>query len=152
MATSNAKTVAEYLDSLPPEKRDVIQNVREVILKNIPNGVVEAMNWGMITYEIPLSIFPNTYNDQPLMFAALAAQKNHYSIYVTNLYMIDENMEKLNAAYEKFSIKPNIGKSCIRFTKIENIPLDTIAEIIASTTVDEYMEKYKESRTWLKNG
>ncbi len=74
---SKAKTVAEYLDELPADRRAAIEAVREVILEHLPEGYEEAMNWGMITYQVPLQAYPKTYNGQPLMLAALASQKNH---------------------------------------------------------------------------
>jgi hypothetical protein len=143
MAYSNAKTVDEYIKGLPPQKSEVISKIRALIRKNIPDGIVETMNWGMITYEVPLSVYPATYNKKPLMYAALAAQKNHFSIYVTNLYMNDENLSRLLAGYDDINSKPNIGKSCIRFTKIDKIPLKIIGEIIASTDLDKFIGFYE---------
>src|SRR4029078_6325705 len=82
MARSTASTVDEYLASLPEERRAVISAVREVVLRNLPAGYQETMNWGAISYEVPLERYPTTYNGQPLSFAALAAQKNHYALYL----------------------------------------------------------------------
>ena len=80
MVKSTAKTVNEYIKSLPPERAEVIQAVRKVILENLPKGYEEVINWGMISYEIPLKTYPTTYNKKPLLTAALAAQKNYYSL------------------------------------------------------------------------
>ena len=91
---SNAKTVEEYLNSLPEDRKFAISKVRNVILKNLPKGFEENMNWGMISYEIPLSIYPNTYNGQPLMFAALASQKNYMAVYLSNVYG-DKKLNKM---------------------------------------------------------
>lgn len=146
MAHSSEKTVLGYINSLPKEKTEVISYIRDLMLESIPDGIVETMNWGMISYEIPLKTYPNTYNKQPLMYAALAAQKNHFSIYLTNLYMNDEYMPMLIKAYEDMGLKPNIGKSCIRFRRIENIPINTIIEIVKSTRMEEFISKYESSR------
>ena len=83
---SDAKTVDEYLRSLPDDRRHAIEQVRQVILTNLPNGYAEAMNWGMISYEVPLEVQPDTYNGQPLMYAALASQKHHMALYLTSVY------------------------------------------------------------------
>lgn len=83
MVSSKQTRPAAYLASLPPERRRVIAAVREVIKKRLPKGFVETMNWGMLAYEVPLSRYPDTYNKQPLMYLALAAQKNNYAFYMT---------------------------------------------------------------------
>ena len=80
---SKKTTVADYLTELPPERREAIEKVRETILQNLPEGYEEAMNWGMITYQVPLEVYPDTYNGKPLMYAALANQKNHMAVYLT---------------------------------------------------------------------
>jgi len=143
MAASTAKTVEEYIKSLTPEKQEIVSFVRSKLLENMPENIVENMNWGMISYEIPLNYYPKTYNNKPLMYAALAAQKNYYSIYLTNCYINEDNMNKLLEAFDKIGVKPNMGKSCIRFTRLNKIPLDTIAEIVSSTTVDGFINEYE---------
>jgi hypothetical protein len=80
---SNAASVEEYVSALPDDRRVTIERVRDVILENLPKGYEEAMNWGMITYQVPLETYPDTYNGQPLMYAALASQKNHMAVYLT---------------------------------------------------------------------
>lgn len=146
MARSEAKTVTEYLLELPENKREQIQKVRSVILENLPDGYVEVMNWGMITYEIPLSIFPDTYNKQPLMYAALAAQKNHNSVYLMALYVNDDWIERLKQWYDERNIKLNMGKSCIRFTKLEKLPLDFIGEVIAAYSVEDFIKFFEKAQ------
>jgi hypothetical protein len=83
---SEAKTVEDYIDGLSPERRKAIAKVRSVIRKNLPKGFVETMNWGMISYEVPLKRYPDTYNKQPLMLAAVASQKNHMAVYLSSIY------------------------------------------------------------------
>lgn len=144
---SQASTVEEYLQSLPDERRDALKTVREAILKNLPEGYEEAMNWGMISYQVPLVTYPDTYNGQPLMFAALASQKNYMALYLTNVYAVPENEAKFKAAYEKSGKKLDMGKSCIRFKKLEDLELDAIMSIIASTPVKEFIGYAEQART-----
>ena len=99
MVSSKETTPAAYLASLPAERRKVIAAVRAVIRKNLPKGYVESMNWGMIAYEIPLSRYPVTYNKQPLMYLALAAQKNNYAFYMTGLSNGTASIARLTVAY-----------------------------------------------------
>jgi hypothetical protein len=146
MAYSEAKSVDEYINSLPPEKSSVIKTVRKAIIKNLPDGIAETMNWGMICYEIPLKDYPNTYNKKPLMYAALAAQKNHFAIYLTGIYMDEEKMDIIIKAFEDMLVKPNMGKSCIRFTKLNKIPLGAIVEVMSSISVSKFIKMYESSR------
>ena len=146
MVTSNAKTVAEYLAELPPERRVVIAEVREKILENLPSGYVETMNWGMISYEIPLEDYPNTYNGQPLNYVGLAAQKRHYAVYMNGVYQDPQQEEILREGFEKIGMKPDMGKSCVRFRKLENIPLEVISELVASTPPEKLIALYEETR------
>ncbi|HEX6069219.1 MAG TPA: DUF1801 domain-containing protein, partial [Longimicrobiaceae bacterium] len=114
MVSSRAVTVEEYLEELPPERREVIATVRDEILRNLPPGYREAMNWGMISYEIPLERYPQTYNGQPLTLAALAAQKNHYAVYLMSVYMQPDGVARLRDGFERAGKKLDIGKSCLR--------------------------------------
>ena len=147
MVKSSAETVKEYLEELPKEKREVVSRIREVILNNLPDGYEENMNWGMICYEVPLSRYPDTYNNKPLMFAAIAAQKNYYSLYLTPVYQDNKKREWLEKQYKKADKKINIGKSCIRFKNMEEIPIDAIAKIIRKVSVEEFIAIYEKSRS-----
>jgi hypothetical protein len=95
---SDATTVKAYLDSLPDDRRTALAKVRTVIRKNLPAGYVEAMNWGMIVYEVPLTTYPDTYNGQPLAIAGLASQKNHMAVYLMGIYGSDALRERFEAA------------------------------------------------------
>jgi len=101
------------------------------------------MNWGMIAYEVPLDRYPDTYNRQPLMYMALAAQKNHYAVYSSGVYMDPEGEEWVRGEFEKAGKKLDMGKSCIRFRKLENLPLDVIGRISAAKTVDDFIQTYE---------
>ncbi len=140
---SEAKTVDEYLAGLPEERREAISKVREVILENLPDGYEEAMNWGMIAYEVPLTTYPETYNGQPLMYAALASQKNHMAVYLTGIYMDEEERAKFEADYRATGKRFDVGKSCVRFRKLDDLPLPVIAEAIRCLPADEYVARVK---------
>ena len=136
MVSSKEITPAAYLSSLPPEHRKVIAAVRSVIKKRLPKGYVETMNFGMLSYEIPLSRYPDTYNKQPLMYLALAAQKNNYALYMTGVSGDKVLMARLAAAYKVAGKKLDMGKSCLRFDRLEDLPLDVIGDIVAATPVE----------------
>lgn len=147
MARSMAGSVEDYLQELPRERREVLQAVRKVVLDNLPAGYVETMNWGMITYEIPLERYPDTYNKRPLMYAALASQKNHMSLYLMCVYSHKESRIRFEEKFKASGKKLNMGKSCVRFKRLEDLPLDVVGEAIAGTCVDAYIRFYQESRT-----
>ncbi len=146
MARSEASTPEEYLTELPAERREVIAAVREVILANLPEGYEESMNWGMIAYQVPLARYPHTYNGQPLMYMALAAQKNHFAVYTSSVHMDPEGGAWVKKAFEKAGKKLDMGKSCIRFRKLENIPLEVIGKIAGGQEVEEFIRIYEGGR------
>lgn len=146
MVRSAASTVEEYLADLPEERREAIAEVRDVILANLPDGYEETMNWGMICYEIPLERCPDTYNGKPLMYAALASQKNHMAVYLTGLYVKDGATDRFVERYEATGRKLDMGKSCVRFKSLDQLPLELLGETIAETSVDELIECYQGSR------
>ncbi|MEE8191540.1 MAG: DUF1801 domain-containing protein [Gemmatimonadales bacterium] len=141
---SAAATVDEYLSELPDERRDAIGKVRQTILDNLPQGYEEVMNWGMITYQVPLETCPDTYNGQPLMYAALASQKNHMAVYLTGIYMSEEARSRFEAAYKATGKRLDVGKSCVRFRKLEDLPLQLIGESIASEDVEGFVARSKQ--------
>ena len=140
MVSSKETTPAAYLASLPDDRRKVIAAVRAVVKTRLPKGYVETMNWGMLSYEIPLSRYPDTYNKQPLMYLALAAQENNYALYMTSVSGDKALMSKLAAAYEAAGKKLDMEKSCLRFKALEDLPLDVIGDIVASTSVERRIE------------
>jgi hypothetical protein len=146
MVSSSAQTVKEYLEELPEERREVISRVRELILINLPEGYQESMNWGMITYEIPLEDYPNTYNGQPLGYVALAAQKNYYSLYLMGCYQDSEGEARLREGFQQAGKNLNMGKSCLRFKQLEDLPLGLLGEIIAGTDPEKFIEIYENAR------
>jgi len=142
---SNASTVAEYLKSMPEERRAEISKVRDVVLKNLTDGYVEVMNWGMICYEIPLKDYPNTYNKQPLGCAALAMQKHYCALYL-GVYQDSKQLAQLKKAFADAGKKLDMGKCCIRFKKADDLPLPAIGKIIAASTVKKMIKGYETAR------
>ena len=137
---SKANSVEQYLNELPEDRKESLSIVREAIVKNLPTGYVEVMNWGMITYEVPLETFPDTYNGKPLMYAALASQKNHMSVYLMGCYMSPDIRDKFERAYKISGKRFDAGKSCIRFKKVDDLPLDILGEAISSLDVNGFIE------------
>jgi hypothetical protein len=146
MASSAATSVEEYLAELAPDRAAVVADVRELLLSAMPQGVEESINFGMIAYEIPLERYPDTYNKQPLMYAALAAQKHHYAIYLHGVSASETAEQRLRAAYAEAGKKLDMGKSCVRFKRLDQLVPDAIAAAISAVDVDDYIELYEASR------
>jgi uncharacterized protein YdhG (YjbR/CyaY superfamily) len=146
MVKSEAETVEGYLAALPEDKRDVVEKVRAVILKHLPEGYVETINWGMISYEIPLETYPDTYNGKPLSYAALAVQKRHFSLYLNGVYQNPDLEAELRQGFEEAGKKLDMGKSCVRFKGLDAVPLEVIGDVIASTPPHAYIAQYEASR------
>ncbi|NQV41196.1 MAG: DUF1801 domain-containing protein [Candidatus Marinimicrobia bacterium] len=140
---SKATTIEAYLSELPEDRVSQITQVREVILANLPEGYVESMNWGMITYEVPLGVYPDTYNKEPLLYAALASQKNHMAVYLSGIYMFEDKAKSFHKAYKETGKRMDLGKSCVRFKKLDDLPLELIAKTIASLPMKTFIEKVK---------
>ena len=138
---SDATTVGAYLKSLPGDRRAAISAVRKAILSGLPRGYEETMIWGMITYQVPISECPVTYNGQPLMYAALASQKNHMAVYLTGVYMDPALRSNFESAYRASGKRMDMGKSCVRFRKLENLPLDLITTSIAAIPMKEFVKR-----------
>ena len=144
---SDAKTVAEYLSELDNGRREAITAVRNVILDHLPAGYQEVMQFGMISYIVPLSVVGNTYNGQPLMYIALASQKQYMSLYLTSVYSDPAVAEWFTECYLATGKKLNMGKSCVRFRKLEDLPLELVGEVAARTPIAEFVEMYAAPRS-----
>jgi len=145
--TSNAKSVDEYLRELPPDRRVALSAVREVILANLPEGYAECMSCGMIGYVVPHSIYPAGYHcnpSQPLQYAALGSQKNHMAIYLCNVYGDPATEKWFRKSYLATGKKLDMGKSCVRFKKLEDLPLEVIGQVIARTPVKNYLARIEQ--------
>ncbi|HWK89355.1 MAG TPA: DUF1801 domain-containing protein [Longimicrobium sp.] len=145
MASSSAATVEAYLDELPEERRAVISAVRDVIVRNLPEGFEERMNWGMISYELPLARYPDTYNGQPLAYASLAAQKNDYVVYLS-VYQDPELEALLRGEFARAGKKLDMGKSCLHFKRLDDLPLEAIGRVVAAVPVEKFIARYQASR------
>jgi hypothetical protein len=146
---SKATTVESYLNDLIVERKNVINELRKVILKNLPKGFAEGMGYGMIGYFVPHSIYPNGYHcdpKQPLPFLSMASQKNFIALYHMGIYMNPALMDWFTAEYAKrVKGKLDMGKSCIRFKKMEQIPFDLIGELASKMSVDEWIACYEKA-------
>lgn len=142
MVTSTATTPDEYVASLPEERAAAVQAVREVINANLPAGYQEGMAYGMIGWHVPLERFGDTYNGRPLGLAALASQKNHLSLYLNNVYGDRELEAWFRERWAQTGKRLDMGKSCVRFRRLEDVPLDVIGETIARTDLDSFVRKY----------
>ncbi|MGI9610034.1 MAG: DUF1801 domain-containing protein [Acidimicrobiia bacterium] len=143
---SDAKTVEDYLADLPGDRFDAITQLRETILDRLPDGYEEAMNWGMITYQVPLSTYPDTYNGKPLMYAALASQKNHFAVYLSGIYQDDGRRDSFLQAYKETGKRLDVGQSCVRFRKVDDVPFEVIGDAIAAVPVNEFVSVAKAVR------
>jgi hypothetical protein len=143
---SKATTVAAYLQELPPDRRATIRTVRDVILKNLPDGLVETIGWGMISYVIPAEKSPKTYNGQPMMLAALASEKNYCSLHLMSLYMSAEREGWLRDRFARAGKTLKMGKACIRFATPDDLELDAIGEIVKRSTPERFLEAFAAAR------
>ena len=144
---SSATTVAEYLQSLPAERRTAISAVREVILANLPTGYEEGMGYGMIGYVVPHRLYPAGYHCNPklpLPFVNLASQKNHLALYLMTTY-IDSAVEQwFREAWTATGRKLDMGKGCVRFKRLEEVPLEVVGQLIARVPVRQYIARWEQ--------
>jgi hypothetical protein len=143
---SSAKSPERYLAELPEDRRRALTKVRSVILENLPKGYVEAMDWGMISYQVPLATCPDTYNGKPLMYAALASQKGYMVVYLSAIYADSAARAAFEKAYRATGKRYDVGQSCVRFRKLDDLPLDVIGDAIAATPAAKFVEHYEASR------
>jgi hypothetical protein len=145
---SSATTVEEYLQELPEDRRTAISAVREVILANLPKGFVECMGYGMIGYVVPHTLYPAGYHCDPklpLPFANLASQKNHMALYLMTLYGHPETERWFRQAWQTAGKKLDMGKCCVRFKRLEDVPLDVVGRIIARVPVKDYITRFEQA-------
>lgn len=143
---SKATTVQEYIAGLPADRKTAIEAVRKIILANLDSGFEEGMQYGMIGYFVPHSLLPEGYHcdpSQPLNFAALASQKNYMSLYLMSNYGNEGELEWFTAEWAKSGKKLDMGKSCIRFRKLEDLALDVIGKAIKRVKTKKYIEQYR---------
>lgn len=146
---SKATTVESYINELPEERKSAFIELRKVILKNLPKGFSEGISYGMIGYFVPHSIYPNGYHcdpKQPLPFLSMASQKNFIALYHMGIYMNPTLMDWFTAEFAKrVKGKLDMGKSCIRFKKLDTIPFDLIGELVSKMSVDEWINCFEKA-------
>jgi hypothetical protein len=139
---NKAKSVTDYLKSLPADRRAAISAVREVILANLPKGYEECMHYGMIGYVVPHSIYPAGYHCDPklpLGLACLGSQKNHIALHLMSIYGDPVAEARFRKAWLATGKKLDMGKACVRFKKLEDVPLDVVGGVFAQTPVKDYI-------------
>ena len=146
MVSSKAPTPEAYIAELPHERAAFVSRLRDLVNANLPPGYVERMNWGMISWEVPIESYPDTYNGQPLVYAGLAAQKNHTALYLNCVYASEERTERLKAQWSAAGKKLDMGKSCLRFKRPEDVAEGVIAETIRSVPVERFVAEYEAGR------
>jgi hypothetical protein len=150
VAGSRTPTVAQYIAGLPEDRRAMITKLRSLLNRRMPKGYRESMMWGAITWSIPLETFPETYNGQPLCYAALASQTSHCSLYLMGAYGSRAARKKLEDGFRRAGKRLEMGKSCVRFRSLDDLPLDVIGDSIASMTLEKYLTAYAASRAGTK--
>jgi hypothetical protein len=145
---SKATSPEEYIDSLPDDRKKIISELRKIILKNLPKGFKEGMSYGMLGYVVPHSLYPKGYHSdprQPLPFISIASQKNHIALYHMGLYG-GEYLDWFQKEWKKHTDKKlDMGKSCIRFKKAEDVPLDLIGELCTKITPQDWIAVYEKN-------
>lgn len=143
---SKATTVEQYLAELPPDRQAVMEKLRKLVKKNIPKGFQECMNYGMIGYVVPHKLYPSGYHctpELPLPFMNIASQKNFVAVYHMGIYADPKLLKWFTDAYTQLGIgKLDMGKSCIRFKKMDKIPFELIGELAAKMTPQNWIAVY----------
>jgi hypothetical protein len=146
MKPEPAKTAAEYIAGLPPDRRAAIKAVRKAIKASLPKGYKEMILYGMISYVIPLSRYPVTYNGQPLTIASLGSRKSHMAVYLMAVYANPAVREWFKASWARTGKKLDMGGSCVRFKKLDDLPVELIAEAIARVPPERFIQFYEKAR------
>jgi hypothetical protein len=139
-------TVSQWLASVPAERKDAIDTVRDAVNAHLPQGYEETVDWGMLAWVVPLATLPTTHNGRPLLLAALGAHTKRMTIYLMSVYGDARIRREFQAAYRRTGKKLDMGGSCIHFKTLDDLPLDVVGDTIARVSVDEYVERYQRSR------
>ncbi len=141
-----SESVDHYLDSLPEDRAAALRAVRQVVLANLPPGYEETVQYGMIGYVVPHSVFPPGYHcdpKEPLPFCHLGSQKNHMAVYLMPLYSDEGLLNWFVEEYKKTGKRLDMGKSCVRFKKLDDLPVELIGQVVAKVPVDVYVGRYR---------
>ena len=145
--TSKSSTsVATFLAQLPPERRHEVERVRRVLRRHMPAGYEEVISKNMLVYQVPLKQYSGTYNKQPLWYVALASEKSYLSLHLVSVYADAALARQLKDAFKAEGKKLDMGKACIHFKNADELALDTIGEIVASTPLERWVEIAKTAR------
>ena len=146
---SKATSPKQYLEELPEDRKEPIKKLRKQILDNLPKGMEEAMNYGMLGYVVPHSVYPDGYHctpELPLPFMNLASQKNFIAVYSMAMYAKKDILDWFTSEYAKrCKYKLDMGKSCVRFKRMDDIPFDLIGELTSKITTEEWVQLYEDS-------
>ena len=142
-----ALTVDQWLASVPADRKDAINAVRDAVNEHLPHGYEETVDWGMLAWVVPLATLPNTHNGRPLMLAALGAHTKRMTVYLMSVYSDPKVRREFEIAYKRTGKKLDMGGCCVHFKKLDDLPLDVVGDTIARVSVDEYVERYESSRT-----
>jgi Domain of unknown function (DU1801) len=146
MVNSTAQSPDEHIASLPPDRREAITAVRDVIRRNLPDGFEEGMEFGMLAWYVPLERFPDTYNGRPLGLVALASQKQYMALYLNTVYGDPQLADWFRDRYAASGKRLDMGKSCVRFRSLDDLPLDVIGETVARVPLDRFVAHYQAAR------
>ena len=141
-----ALTVKQWLASVPAERKDAINAVRDAVNEHLPQGYEETVDWGLLAWVVPFATLPNTHNSHPLMFAALGAHRKLMTVYLMSVYGAPKFRREFQAAYKKTGKRLNMGGCCVHFNTLDDLPLDVVGNTIARVTVDQYVERYENAR------
>ena len=143
-----ATSPEDYISQIPEDRKGPMKKLRQVILDNLPKGIEETMNYGMLGYVVPHSIYPDGYHctpELPLPFMNLASQKNFIAVYSMVLYAKKDLMDWFTSEYSKqCKYKLDMGKSCIRFKRIDDIPFDLIGQLTAKVSTEDWIKLYED--------
>jgi hypothetical protein len=141
-----ALTVNQWLSSVPPERRDAIDAVRDVVNARLPKGYEETVDWGMLAWVVPLATYPNTHNGRPLMLAALGAHTKVMTLYLMAVYGDPKVRKEFESAYKRTGKRLDMGGCCVHFKTLDALPLDVVGDTIARVGVEQYVEHYEKAR------
>ena len=145
-----ASTVAQYLAALPADRRAALSAVRKAINENLPDGYEEGMQFGMIGWYVPLSMYPAGYGENrkvPLPLIGLASQKSGMVLHSIGLYLNPDLSTWFTAEYKKSGKKLDMGKGCVRFKSLDDLPLEVIGRTVARVSVEKHIADYRATRT-----
>jgi Domain of unknown function (DU1801) len=148
----DAGSVQAYLRNAPADHRDALTRVVEVIRARLPKGYEEGLQYGIISWYVPLSRYPNTYNGQALTIAALASKKRYMSLYLMGVYGSEPLRAWLTQAFRAAGKTLDMGKACVRFTTLSDLPLEAIGQVVSRISVDDYIAQYEQARAGTAQG